>query len=133
MAIPNILSLFTSNQSESTSLCRSNRIRFCASVTSNHILISWSNRIRCFMAQFSAGEALRQQMVALQTNDHPYPDHGVEVMYRVGPNCLLPFFQKIHKRIIHVFIHIHIYIHTYICICICIYIYIYVNIYTIDI
>lgn len=42
-----------------------------------------SNPIRWYVSQFSAEEALRQQMVALQTNDHPYPDHGVEVMYRV--------------------------------------------------
>ncbi|CAI5485665.1 unnamed protein product [Closterium sp. Naga37s-1] len=32
--------------------------------------------------EWSAEEAVRQQLCALQSNDDPYPDHGVEVMYR---------------------------------------------------
>ncbi|GJP62430.1 hypothetical protein CLOP_g19497 [Closterium sp. NIES-67] len=32
--------------------------------------------------ELSAEEAVQQQLWALQCNDHPYPDHGVEVMYR---------------------------------------------------
>ncbi|CAI5471621.1 unnamed protein product [Closterium sp. Yama58-4] len=33
-------------------------------------------------SDWSAEEAVRQQLCALQRNDDPYPDHGVEVMYR---------------------------------------------------
>ncbi|KAL3684519.1 hypothetical protein R1sor_002541 [Riccia sorocarpa] len=33
-------------------------------------------------SEFTAEEAVLQQLEALSNNDEPYPDHGVEVMYR---------------------------------------------------
>eukprot|EP00897_Mesotaenium_endlicherianum_P002826 jgi/Mesen1/2571/ME000162S01697 len=32
--------------------------------------------------EFSAEETVMRQLGALRENDHPYPDHGVEIMYR---------------------------------------------------